>query len=228
MITRSCRLVQFRVKVLPLVVDGVVWFAPEVFVYFILGDPFKNAGRVVPLLDGGSTHPVPAPAAIQTREVGKPWNKDSKTCFVRSIQNFFGKKTWNESECAYFAGTILISKLHYWKFSQIGPKIYWLFYLVSDQQERIPKLKIDKNLPLVLLHCTFINETIKRQFRDTRALTGRLEKRQLNFALVLDNGSPVALTLLTQYLVQLLRHRDLLWFRVRLHLVTERKRRSKW
>ena len=79
-----------------------------------------------------------------------------------------------------------------------------------------------RNLSLVLLHCTFINETIKRQFRDKWALTGRLEKRQLNFALVLDNGSPVALTLLTHYLVQLLRHRDLLWFRVRLYLVKER------
>ena len=72
-----------------------------------------------------------------------------------------------------------------------------------------------------------INELKKKQFPDKWALTGRLEKRQLNFVLVLDNGSPVALALLTHYLVQLLRHRDLLWFRVRLHLVTDGKRGSK-
>ena len=72
MITGSCRLVQFRIKILPLVVHGVVRFAPEVFVYFILGNPFEDAGRVVPFLDGGSTHPVPDPATLQTREIGKP------------------------------------------------------------------------------------------------------------------------------------------------------------
>ena len=71
-ITERCSLVQFRVKVLPFVIDGVVRFAPEVFVHCILGDPFKDAGSVVPLLDCGSTHPVPAPAALQTSEVGEP------------------------------------------------------------------------------------------------------------------------------------------------------------